>query len=240
VSHLDPDLLALLALNEPVGAPADRAHLTECRICAQELAEMRHAAAVGRATLSDTELETPPDRVWARIADELDLTASSSPVPVPSPANDPAVPVQTRRRMRGRWILAACLVLFAAVGVGVWGTIAALRPTEIAAATLIAFPDHAGATGTADVEQARDGTLRLNVTLDGPSEEGAYREVWLIRSDATALISLGVLESTSGMFTIPAGIDLADYTLVDISVEPLDGDPVHSGDSIVRGELHRL
>ncbi len=239
MSHLDPDLLALLALNERVDTPADRAHLTECRICAQELAEMRHAAAVGRASLTDTELETPPDRVWARIADELDLTASR-PDAAPSPAAGSAVPVRTRRRMRGRWILAACLVLFAAVGVGVWGTIAALRPTEIAAATLIAFPDHAGATGTAEVEQARDGTLRLNVTLDSPSEEGDYREVWLIRSDATALISLGVLESTSGMFTIPAGIDLADYTLVDISVEPLDGDPAHSGNSIVRGELHRV
>jgi len=30
---------------------------------------------------------------------------------------------------------------------------------------------------------------------------------------------------------------VADYPLVDISIEPYDGNPTHSGDSIVRGQL---
>ena len=33
------------------------------------------------------------------------------------------------------------------------------------------------------------------------------------------------------------GVDLDEYSIVDISVEPIDGDPAHSGDSIVRGQL---
>jgi hypothetical protein len=63
------------------------------------------------------------------------------------------------------------------------------------------------------------------------------REVWLIRSDASGLVSLGLLDGPSGRFTVPSGIDLADYPIVDVSAEPVDGEPAHSGDSIVRGEL---
>lgn len=46
-----------------------------------------------------------------------------------------------------------------------------------------------------------------------------------------------MLDGTDGRFTVPADIDLAEYSLVDISEEPDDGDPQHSGDSIVRGPL---
>jgi hypothetical protein len=53
--------------------------------------------------------------------------------------------------------------------------------------------------------------------------------------DASGLLSLGLLEGTSGRFAVPAGIDLDQFTLVDVSAEPVDGDPSHSGDSIVRG-----
>ena len=66
---------------------------------------------------------------------------------------------------------------------------------------------------------------------------GDVREVWLIRSDASGLVSLGLLEGDSGRFVVPDGIDLDEFTLVDVSAEPVDGDPAHSGDSIVRGEL---
>lgn len=38
--------------------------------------------------------------------------------------------------------------------------------------------------------------------------------------------------------TIPDGINIARYDLVDISAEPFDGNPAHSGDSIVRGQLN--
>ena len=76
------------------------------------------------------------------------------------------------------------------------------------------------------------------MTLEGDElADGDYREVWLIREDGQALISLGVLDDASGTFRVPDGVDLDEYRLVDISFEPVDGDPAHSGDSIVRGEL---
>jgi hypothetical protein len=30
---------------------------------------------------------------------------------------------------------------------------------------------------------------------------------------------------------------VATYPIVDVSLEPLDGDPTHSGDSIARGQI---
>ena len=36
---------------------------------------------------------------------------------------------------------------------------------------------------------------------------------------------------------VPSGVDLTEYPVVDVSVEPLDGDPSHSGVSVVRGRL---
>ena len=89
----------------------------------------------------------------------------------------------------------------------------------------------------AEVEQSRDGTRTITVTLEGEAEADDYREVWLIRNDGAALISVGMLEGSSGSFPIPEGVDLAEYDLVDISFEPIDGNPAHSGDSIVRGQL---
>jgi hypothetical protein len=50
-------------------------------------------------------------------------------------------------------------------------------------------------------------------------------------------VALGVLEIGSGRFPVPAGVDLAAYGTVDVSREPLDGDPAHSTDSVARGAL---
>jgi hypothetical protein len=36
---------------------------------------------------------------------------------------------------------------------------------------------------------------------------------------------------------LPADIDIGQYPIVDVSVEPMDGNPAHSGVSIARGQL---
>ena len=135
------------------------------------------------------------------------------------------------------WALAASVALILVVGAGLWVGIGRLAPSPIATAALEAFPSHPQAAGTAEVEEGRDGTRTLTVTLEGEVDADDYREVWLIRNDGAALISVGVLQGSSGSFPIPEGVDLSEYDLVDISFEPIDGDPTHSGDSIVRGQL---
>lgn len=52
------------------------------------------------------------------------------------------------------------------------------------------------------------------------------------------MISIGMLDaSEGGKFPLPAGIDLAAFPVVDISLERFDGDVTHSADSILRGTL---
>lgn len=163
-------------------------------------------------------------------------TPPASRVPVSSAAQ-PTRHAEPRRRSRLLWVLAAALVVVAGVGVGSWALTQRTASTEIAQAELDPFPDHSDAIGAAVVQEERDGELVVRVSLESPVAPDTYREVWLINSDATALISLGVLDGTEGTFPIPSGVDIRDYVLVDISQEPIDGDPQHSGDSIVRGEL---
>ena len=148
------------------------------------------------------------------------------------------------RRTR-RWvpIVAAAAVGGVLVGValgaaaGGFGLFGSTDPTSVvASAQLDAFPGWS-ATGEALLEQGDDGVRSIVVELDAPVPAGDVREVWLIRSDASGLVSLGLLDGSSGRFAVPDGIDLEEFTLVDVSAEPVDGDPAHSGDSIVRGEL---
>ena len=117
--HIDPDVLALLALGEGVADDADRAHLTDCSVCKAELTKLSRAAQIGRSTI-DAELLSPAPRVWDRIAEELAITTAQ-----------PAVVAETLpapvRRLRSRasrawapFAVAAAVVGLLAVG-GVCG-----------------------------------------------------------------------------------------------------------------------
>ncbi len=251
MSHIDPDELALIAMGEPISTREQGNHLASCADCSLEVTQLRHTAVVARTTMDEAELESPPDRVWGRIHAELGLSGAVAANPFDAPAIDVAEAVEdekpaevpaTRERarrspMRVFWALAASFALIAAVGGGVWISVAGGAPTSLATASLDAFPDHPDAVGSAEVDEDRDGSRTLTVTLEGDASTDDYREVWLIRNDGEALISLGVLEGSTGTFPIPPGVDLSSYDLVDISFEPVDGDPAHSGNSIVRGQL---
>lgn len=183
------------------------------------------------------ELEPPPE---PEHEPEPELEPDSEPAAADAGHPRQRARVRSRRRSSASvWILAASMALVVAIGAGVW-IARSLTPSSavIASAELAAFPDHPDAVGQAEVDDDGDGRRTLTVTLEGDElAEGDYREVWLIREDGQALISLGVLDDASGTFRVPDGVDLDEYRLVDISFEPVDGDPAHSGDSIVRGEL---
>ncbi|MDR7188866.1 hypothetical protein J2Y46_001689 [Microbacterium sp. BE35] len=252
MSHLDPERLALVAVGEPLTG-AEQEHVATCDVCSIELAELEHTVAVGRSTMTLGELETPPERVWDRILDEVrSPQPAASEVGAPAPAGSPppsaapadAPPVadeQPKRRggLRGGRMLFALAASIAAVLaiVGIWSFVRAPQSVEIASATLAAFPDHPGAAGTAQVIELSDGERTLTVNVEDFDESDGFREVWLITADASALVSLGELDGKKGTFVVPADVDLREYVLVDVSQEPLDGDPTHSGDSIVRGPL---
>jgi hypothetical protein len=243
VPHIDPDSVALAALGEPLPA-ADRAHLADCADCAREVASLAATVAVGRAAGGEPPVPAPA-AVWERIRGELGLDPALVPAADHAvPAADHAVPAPrgpAAPRGRSRFVAlaaAAGLVVGAASGGLV---VAATRddgpaePSVLAEAVLDALPGWS-ATGDALVEEDPDGRRTLVVRLAGDEGDG-FREVWLLDRDATRLVGLGVLDGDEGRFSIPVGLDLDDYALVDVSAEQFDGDPSHSGDSILRGEL---
>jgi hypothetical protein len=81
-----------------------------------------------------------------------------------------------------------------------------------------------------------DDSLQLRVETEGLDTPDGYFEVWLINPSVTELVSLGPLRA-DGDYDVPPGVDAAEFPIVDISDEPVDGDPSHSGDSVLRGQL---
>lgn len=221
MAHCEPQTLSLIALGEEPSAE-DALHLVTCDTCRRDWESMRATVEVAR-DLDDDELLTPPDHVWAAIAEEI--SADSGTI----------VPMRSRRRV-APWI-----ALAAAVGVVLGGVVGASlmrsTPPEIVASVALEPLADYSTTGTATVEVV-DGTEMLAVDVSGlPSTDG-YFEVWLLAPDASSMIALGTLGAgESTVLPLPAGVSLADYPVVDISAEPYDGNPAHSTDSVVRGTL---
>lgn len=241
--HYDDATLALLALGEPDATPDSQAHLAECEHCRREVESLGAAAAVGRRVQPGDAPSTPSPEVWDRIVRELEQ-------PADAPAEQPAAPVAELAPRRSRWSKVLPLAAAAAVGivVGSGGMYAATRdsapppavaqPQAVATASLEPFDDPR-ASGTAVIRQASSAQRTVTVTVTGlPQRPGAFYEVWLMDPSNAHLVALGVLDSSGhGQFAVPAGLDLDAYSAVDVSLQPMNGSPLHSGDSPVRGEL---
>lgn len=253
MAHLDDDELTLFAFGEADPDAEQLAHLQACPRCDAELVALSRLVRVGR-TLGNVELVQPPDAVWAAIHSELGLSEELRDVPREQGPTDQAVrPVHRdvgsstgrrtyRRRAPSRRaamvaIAAASLVVGLVAGIA-GATLLSSRndPRVVAEAQLEPFPSWQ-ASGTARVEEGSSGDHQMVVDIAAP--DGGLREVWLIDPETSGLISLGLLSGESGTFSLPADLDLLRYSVVDVSQEPDDGNPAHSGDSIVRGELRR-
>ena len=81
-----------------------------------------------------------------------------------------------------------------------------------------------------------DGVLQLDLsTSDLPAADGYY-EVWLIDTNVDGMVSLGPARP-DGRYAVPADVDPGQFPIVDVSIEPPDGNPTHSGVSVLRGSL---
>jgi hypothetical protein len=221
-----------------------------------ELAEL--ADLVQRARLDQAGWEPPPEALWDRIAAAIDaedrgeLRADRPVAPAPEvspfpPPSTPDVDAEAtglpasnvvplgRARRRSRW-----LGLAAAAAVVVIAATAALALNrdgdDSRVVSAVDLERLAGSgSGRAELVDA-DGTLQIRLETDELDAGDGYLELWLIDPSVTRLVSLGPLRP-DGVYDVPAGVDPAEFPIVDISVEPVDGDPTHSGDSLLRGEL---
>ena len=257
--HTDPDVLALHALGEHELNAADRQHLAACGRCRAEASSLRQVVGLARgageadthATAGREASTGPSPHVWSGIAAELKLSPAlreappqrtgpalgSSPPGRGERATGPAARRTRTRRVPSLAMAAALAMVIAAVAT----SIVVLRPQEDAQIQLAArLEPLLPAAGGGDAEIVGTGTpdASLRLTVQDLPDTGGYHEVWLIDLETGQMVSLGVVPGDGpASFAVPPGLDLSRYDVVDISDEPLNGDPTHSGVSLLRGTL---
>jgi len=231
VQHPSDDDLALVALGEHVDRVHEHVH--DCPGCSHELRALSAAASTARhADLSA--LVPPPSSVWDRIATELGLE---------EPVDEDRVVTPLRPSWHRRALAAAAGVAAVAAAVALVLTVSSpfgsSTPAEGASVPLQALGG-SQATGRVVLSSASDQRSLLVDTAGLPRPDGYY-EVWLLDVENDRLVALGTLDvSGRGRLDVPEGVEVSDYPFVDVSLEPDDGDPQHSGDSVLRADLPAL
>lgn len=225
MDHIDPDDLALVAIGDRPATDVELRHLATCADCARDVQELTEVSAIGRDSALASELGQPHPRVWDAIALEI---GNEAPVVVRLPQ---------RRRWREPAVAAVVVGVLVIGGAIVWNAVRSSPVRQIATATLAPLPAWNGASGSATITTLSDGDRQVEISLSGEKADGNFHEAWLMTSDLKHLVSVGVISGSHGTFAVPANIDLRRFDVVDVSSEPHDGDPHHSGNSIVRGTL---
>ena len=205
-------------------------------------------ALLGELATEDIELLELPDDLWDGIRAETTGATKTTVTPVTPQPEANVVSLDARRNSRLAPILAA-----AAAVVVIAGALTVLinrsDDSTVLASADLAYEegfDPLGATADASVLLVEaDGSTVIRIdesTLPDTSDESEDLELWLIEPDSSGavsdLVSLGLIDRENpGEFNVPDGFDPDVYFVVDISIEPRDGDENHSGRSILRGPL---
>ena len=250
--HADLEDLAGLALGHDDLPPDVRNHVAACADCAA----LVEAFAEARRLAGGEPLTAPPEHVREQVLAHVRDGGAARPIPFPAtPAAEDAdrspAPVRdldSRRRAVPVWAagLAAALALVAGLGLGrLTGDDPAPPEAQdppvdtgtVVAATALTALDSDDDRGEASAVRTDD-TFTIRVRASELGAEDGVHEVWLINVDGTRMISIGLLASgDEGEFDVPMRLLDEGYRIVDISIEPDDGDPTHSGVSLARGEL---
>lgn len=204
--------------------------------------DARLAELLAGLTPSDSELVDPPADLWDGIAAGVSEESS---------VDAPPVVLSTRRdrpdnapmSVRLPWLAAVAAVLVLAAVGGVLVAVLRDEPTTAPTTQVIARAELGqleplGTTAATArlVEEGGQQRLVIDATDMPAAPEGSDYELWLIDPGVTDPRSLGTVTG-SGDVVIPPSIDPADHPIVDISLEPRDGDAHHSGHSLMRGTL---
>lgn len=231
MSHIDGDELSVIALGEPASS-ADEQHLQECARCRSRLDQLAAVITSSRQLTDADRPVAPPESVWSSIASELELGQASGSGVVVSLA-------QARSRRAPRFLIAAAAVVGLVAGSAITTAVAQRDATgSIVASASLEPMDGASVRGTATIERAGNASI-LHVSVpDLPAPADGYYEVWMATADAATMVAIGTLNpGEEATFTLPAGMEVSAFPLVDVSLEHFDGDAGHSVVSVVRGQL---
>jgi anti-sigma-K factor RskA len=188
-----------------------------------------------RAMAADAELRAEVERLRPVVSKLERLPADAWQDPMPPPLRMPPAPERPKRRLVLRpLVAAACALALLAAGVGL-GTLLDREPAP--SAKLVLKP-------VGDLDPAASGRVslagdRATVRVSGlrQTDDGQFYELWLLGEDKR-LVGLGSFRvGADGKATLrlPVPVDPDAFQYFDLSLEPGDGDPGHSGVSVLRG-----
>ena len=179
------------------------------------------------------------------VVDRLErLPAAAWDPPSPPPLQPP--PAEARRAERrlvlrpAVALMCAAAMLLAGLGIGV---LLDREGDERAPAVVAEVPlQPVGPTAVkagGRVEIRRPGRSRLTLRVSGlrPLAGGRFYELWLLgrRGQLVALGSFRVTRTGTASIALPLPVEPRRFRYFDVSLEPADGDPAHSGASVLRG-----
>lgn len=219
-----PDLAGwVLGACEPEEAEAFEAHLPECEECQAELKELEGLPAKLAEAAPPVEL---PPALEARTLGAVRLAAAR----------------QRRRRIQQVvWSAAACVVVLAVISAGVL-----TRTPEPDFVWQLTPVGEATALGEATARQTEAGWWEVELTASGLPDPGAqeYYECWYVGADDASgdpnRVTAGSFRpNPDGTVSVRMAVFAADpsrFPVMEIALEPADGDPAQTGTVILSGE----
>jgi len=175
-------------------------------------------------------LERQPSETWR--AEEPPPLVVGAPPPPPR-----RLPWRHGLVLRPAFAVAATvLLLVAGAGIGLLA-VGGDGDGDAPAGRVVALEAlRAGAHGEAVVG---GDTVRVRVGGLPRERRGGFYELWLLNSPQD-LVSLGTFRvgaDGTAQVTLPVGVDPARFAFLDVSAEPGDGNPAHSGASVLRAPV---
>lgn len=188
-------------------------------------------------------LENMPEEAW-------DESVSPPPLVMPgvAPSSAPLTPREAPARRRFRiglprlaGALAAAAVLLGtgiAIGTqidGSGGTGSGTPEQTFALQTVGEAP--AGASGQVVLTSSTGDAAQLDVSGLKPTGAGEFYELWLLgeNDELVALGTFRVEPDGASKIEVPLPVNPDKYQYFDVSIQPDNGDPNHSGRSVLRG-----
>lgn len=248
---LQPYLMGEL---RPVEAQEVASHVSECAACTGEMAR---AAEVHKLLVEAPLDHLPPARLEDEVfglveLDRVGRLASEVPLAAEPPddlerAALARAGVLAPRRSRATTVLVPALgaatVVLGILGINWWSEVDRMRDDLGPVGQTLQLVHLEGSPEPPDettVELVRYGDRAYRVVVDGsvpPAPEGHYYEVWMI--GPRGRVSCGTFSAgyEDTVHTFPVGVDPSEYPVIQITLEPADGDESMNGTPKWEGRL---
>jgi anti-sigma-K factor RskA len=195
------------------------------------------SAAFERAMAADAALREEVERLRPVVARLHALPAEAWEPPAAPPLRVTGVAAPRRRLVLRPIVAVACAVVLLAIGAAA-GLLLSGGSDEPGGGERLALAPLAAPRSAAGRVVVEPGDrVRLDVSGLPPSRSGDFYELWLLGADKR-LVSLGSFDvggDGRASIRLPLPVDPARFAFFDVSREPGDGDPGHSGSSVLRG-----